>query len=85
MRRFHGREIFDSKIEKPFRMIIGGGSGTGKTSFTQKLVNANHFSSPTNVSSKWAASTIIPRKLGVEDIIKPSLHIVEFSSNIHLH
>ena len=46
MRCFHGREIIDSKIEKPFRMIIGGGSGTGKTFFTQKLVNENHFSTP---------------------------------------
>ena len=46
MRRFHGREIIDSKIEKPFRMIIGGGSGTGKTCFTQELVNQSHFSSP---------------------------------------
>ena len=40
------RSTTDSKLEKPFRLIIGGGSGTGKTTFLERLVNANHFSSP---------------------------------------
>jgi len=39
-------EIPDSKLEKPFRLIVGGGSGSGKTEFVKKLVNENHFSSP---------------------------------------
>ena len=40
------REICDSRLEKPFRLIIGGGSGSGKTSFLKQLVDLNHFSSP---------------------------------------
>ena len=41
-----GKEIFDSKLEKPFRLIIGGGSGTGKTTVLKQLVDKSHFSSP---------------------------------------
>ena len=33
-------------IEKPFRLIVAGGSGAGKTNFVQRLVNEQHFSSP---------------------------------------
>ena len=40
------REIPDSKLEKPFRLIVGGGSGSGKTEFVKRLVNESHFSSP---------------------------------------
>ena len=39
-------EIPDCKLEKPFRLIVGGGSGSGKTEFVKELVNKNHFSSP---------------------------------------
>ena len=39
-------EVPDSKLEKPFRLIVGGGSGSGKTEFVKKLVNESHFSSP---------------------------------------
>lgn len=39
-------EVSDSKLEKPFRLIVGGGSGSGKTEFVKKLVNTNHFSTP---------------------------------------
>ena len=39
-------EIPDSKLEKPFRLIVGGGSGSGKTEFVKRLINENHFSSP---------------------------------------
>jgi len=39
-------EIPDSKLEKPFRLIVGGGSGTGKTEFVKRLVNESYFSSP---------------------------------------
>ena len=41
-----GREIIDTKLEKPFRILIGGGSGTGKTTLLKKIVDQNHFSSP---------------------------------------
>jgi len=40
------QEIPDSKLEKPFRLIVGGGSGSGKTEFVKRLVNNNHFASP---------------------------------------
>ena len=41
-----GKAINDCKLEKPFRLIVGGGSGTGKTTLLQQLVNKSHFSSP---------------------------------------
>jgi len=46
MHLIRAQEIPDSKLEKPFRLIVGGGSGSGKTEFVKKLVNENHFSSP---------------------------------------
>ena len=46
MREIVAHKIHDSKLEKPFRLIVGGGSGTGKTTFVKKLVDNNHFSSP---------------------------------------
>lgn len=45
MHLISAHEIIDTKLEKPFRIIVGGGSGTGKTEFVKKLVNKNHFSS----------------------------------------
>ena len=39
-------EVPDSKLEKPFRLLVGGGSGSGKPEFVKKLVNKSHFSSP---------------------------------------
>ena len=41
-----GKEVFDCKLEKPFRLIVGGGSGTGKTTFLKQLVDQSHFSTP---------------------------------------
>ena len=41
-----GREVIDTKLEKPFRILIGGGSGTGKTTLLKKIIDQNHFSSP---------------------------------------
>ena len=46
MRLISAHEISDTKLEKPFRLIVGGGSGTGKTTFVKDLVDKNHFSSP---------------------------------------
>ena len=42
----YGREILDSKLQKPFRLLVGGGSGSGKTTFVQKLVDSSHFATP---------------------------------------
>ena len=42
----NGREVFDSKLQKPFRLMVGGGSGSGKTTFVQQLVNSSHFETP---------------------------------------
>ena len=41
-----GKEIADCKLQKPFRLMISGGSGTGKSTLLQKLINESHFSSP---------------------------------------
>ena len=41
-----GKEIKDTKLEKPFRLIIAGPSGAGKTTFLRELVNNCHFDSP---------------------------------------
>ena len=40
-----GREIEGLKLQKPFRIIVAGGSGCGKTEFVKKLVNKNFFES----------------------------------------
>ena len=42
----NGREVFDSKLQKPFRLMVGGGSGSGKTTFVKKLVDSSHFETP---------------------------------------
>ncbi len=46
MQSINGREITDSKLTKPFRLIIAGPSGAGKTTFLKELVNNCHFDSP---------------------------------------
>lgn len=46
MRLITAHEVSDSKLQKPFRLLVGGGSGSGKTEFVKQLVNSNHFSSP---------------------------------------
>jgi hypothetical protein len=40
-----GLEIGRNKIEKPFRMIVAGGSGSGKSCFVKKLIETDHFDS----------------------------------------
>ena len=46
MKLVEGKTVSDTKLEKPFRIIIGGGSGCEKTHLLKKLVDRNHFSSP---------------------------------------
>ena len=46
MLSINGREITDSRLEKPFRLIIAGPSGAGKTTFLKELVNNCHFDTP---------------------------------------
>ena len=41
-----GKLIEDSKLQKPFRLLVGGGSGTGKSTLVKKLVDESHFESP---------------------------------------
>ena len=43
-----GRAISDIKLEKPFKLIVGGGSGAGKSEFIKKLLDKNFFSSSFN-------------------------------------
>ena len=45
MRLVNGHEICDFKLKKPFRLIIGGGSGCGKTKITKQIVDNNFFQS----------------------------------------
>ena len=46
MHLINAKQVTDTKLEKPFRLIVGGGSGSGKTEFVKKLVQNDHFSSP---------------------------------------
>jgi hypothetical protein len=39
-------EVVDTKLEKPFRIIIAGASGCGKTELTRQLLDSYHFASP---------------------------------------
>ena len=41
-----GRQIVDSRLQKPFRLIIAGGSGTGKTTFLRQLIDNSHYETP---------------------------------------
>ena len=40
-----GLLVDSPKLQKPFRAIVAGGSGSGKSCFVQKLIEQNHFSS----------------------------------------
>ena len=44
-RVIEGHIIEDIKLEKPFRLIIAGGSGCGKSMFCKQLVDQNFFQS----------------------------------------
>ena len=45
MRTISGKLIEDDyEIKKPFRMLISGSSGTGKTTFIEKLIHSNRVS-----------------------------------------
>ena len=46
MRVIFGKVTVDTKLEKPFRLIIGGASGYGKTSILKEKIDKNHFASP---------------------------------------
>ena len=61
MRVVFGREVEDTKLKKPFRLIIGGGSGCGKTSLLKQIVENSHFS--TNMLS-LLLSTVVPLAFG---------------------
>ena len=41
-----GKQIIDSKLQKPFRLLVGGGSGTGKSTLVKKLIDESHFDTP---------------------------------------
>ena len=40
-----GLLVDSPKLQKPFRAIVAGGSGSGKSCFVQKLIEQNHFNS----------------------------------------
>ena len=41
-----GHIVNDHKLVKPFRIIVGGGSGAGKTQIVKQIVDNNFFDSP---------------------------------------
>ena len=43
-----GLNVASSKLQKPFRLIVGGPSGSGKSFFVKNLVENNHFESDFN-------------------------------------
>ena len=42
-RVIEGHIVRDIRLQKPFRIIVAGGSGCGKTEFVKKLINKNFF------------------------------------------
>ena len=47
-RVIEGHIVRDIRLQKPFRIIVAGGSGCGKTEFVKKLVNKNFFETKFN-------------------------------------
>lgn len=45
-RLIKGLLVGQQKLEKPFRLIVAGGSGSGKSCFVKQLVEKSHFESP---------------------------------------
>ena len=45
-RLIEGLLVGQHKLEKPFRLIVAGGSGSGKSYFVKQLVEKSHFESP---------------------------------------
>ena len=43
-----GLQVDPPKLQKPFRLLVGGGSGSGKSCFVKRLVEENHFDSSFN-------------------------------------
>ena len=43
-----GHVFSDVRLQKPFRLIVAGASGCGKTEFVKKLINKNFFESKFN-------------------------------------
>ena len=84
MYQFKGRETVDSKLEKPFRLIIGGGSGTGKTTFLQRLVNEGHFSSPFEKIVYCYPDYLIDPPVEFDPIVdfRPGIGDLEFYSSL---
>ena len=84
MHRFTGRTTVDSRIEKPFRLLIGGGSGTGKTTFLQKLINQGHFSSPFDKIIYCYPDYLIDPPIDFDPIVefRPGVGDLEFYSSL---
>ena len=47
-RVIEGHTVRDLRLQKPFRIIVAGGSGCGKTEFVKKLVNKSFFDTKFN-------------------------------------
>ena len=79
-----GFEVCDSKLEKPFRILIGGSSGSGKTTFLKELVNRNHFSSPFEKIVYFYPEYLYESPVEFEQIVdyKPGLADLEYFSSL---
>ena len=42
----NGHKVTDNKLQKPFRLIVGGASGSGKSQIVKEIVDKNFFDSP---------------------------------------
>ena len=46
MREISVYKCADTKLEKPFRILVCGASGCGKTEIVKTIVDSNHFATP---------------------------------------
>ena len=74
-RVIEGLEIGSTKLNKPFRLIAAGGSGSGKTEYVKNLVNKNHFSSSFDQIYYFYPDYLpeIPAEFDTQVIYKPGL------------
>ena len=84
MKLLEGKTVSDTKLENPFRIIIGGGSGCGKTHLLKKIVDKNHFSSSFDKIVYIYPSYLDDIPVDFDPIVEyqPSLKDLQYYSNL---